>query len=178
MAETATIARPYAEAVFQRADSTGTLATWSEWLGRLSAVAALPEVATLAGDPKLNPEQLYGVVMAAGGADAPAEVQNFVRVLIENNRIGAIPAVRDQFEVLRHEREGVVEAEVSTAFPLDAAQLAQVVADLEARFKRKVNAKVTVDASLIGGVRVTVGDEVIDASVRGKLDQMAAALKS
>ena len=178
MAELATVARPYAEAVFQRADSTGTLGAWSEWLDRLAAVAVLPEVETLAVDPKLSPEQLYGVVMAAGGADAPAEVQNFVRVLIENGRIGVLPAVRDQFAVLRHEREGVVEAEVATAFALEPAQLAQVVADLEARFKRKVNAKVTIDAGLIGGVRVTVGDEVIDASVRGQLDQMAAALKS
>jgi F-type H+-transporting ATPase subunit delta len=178
MAELATIARPYAEAVFALADAAGTLSTWSQWLGSLAAVANQPQIQELAGNPNVSPEQVYGVVMAPSGGQAPAEVQNFVRVLIENRRLSALPEVRAMFEVLRHEREGVVEARIESAFPVEQDQLAKVVADLERRFKRKVNPTVAVSSDLIGGVRVTVGDEVIDASVRGKLDQMSAALKS
>jgi F-type H+-transporting ATPase subunit delta len=99
-----------------------------------------------------------------------------VRVLIENSRIGVLPEVRDLFVELKHEREGVVDAEIASAFPLDDTQLTALVSDLEARFKRKVQPQVAIDQDLIGGVKVVVGDEVIDGSVRGKLAAMAAAL--
>ena len=173
MAEIATIARPYAEAVFKVADGEGKLAAWAEVLDRLAAVAANPSVGQLLGDP--NSDQLYGVI-ASGAGDLPAAAQNLVRVLIENGRVAVLPEVRDSFVTLKHEREGVVDAEIASAFPLDDAQLAALVTDLEARFKRKVKPQVAVDQDLIGGVKVVVGDEVIDGSVRGKLAAMAAAL--
>ena len=175
MAEIATIARPYAEAVFKVADGEGKLAAWADVLDRLAAVAANPAVHELLGDPNVTPDQLYGVIAGAAG-DLPAEAQNLVRVLIENGRVGVLPEVRDLFMALKNEREGVVDAEIASAFPLDDAQLATLVADLEARFKRKVQPHVAVDQDLIGGVKVAVGDEVIDGSVRGKLAAMAAAL--
>jgi F-type H+-transporting ATPase subunit delta len=106
----------------------------------------------------------------------PAGVQNFVRVLIENDRIRALDAVREQFEALKHAHQGVVDAQIVSAFPLSDGQKSALVADLEARFKRKVNAQVSVDAALIGGVLITIGDEVVDASVRGKLAAMSAKL--
>ncbi len=178
MAELATIARPYAEAVFQLADGSNSLGTWSQWLGALARIAQQPQLEALATNPNVTADQVYGVVMAAAGGQAPGEVQNFVRVLVENQRLAVLPQMHEMFEELRQAREGVVEATIESAFPLEPAQQAQVVADLEKRLKRKVNPKVTVVPELIGGVRVTVGDEVIDASVRGQLDQMAAALKS
>jgi F-type H+-transporting ATPase subunit delta len=175
MAEIATIARPYAEAVFKVADGEGKLAAWADVLDRLAAVAANPGVAQLLGDPNVTPDQLYGVI-AGGAGELPAEAQNLVRVLIENSRIGVLPEVRDLFVELKHEREGVVDAEIASAFPLDDTQLTALVTDLEARFKRKVQPQVAIDQDLIGGVKVVVGDEVIDGSVRGKLAAMAAAL--
>jgi len=175
MAELATIARPYAEAAFEVADSTGKLAAWADALARLATVAADPEVLRLVGDPGVTPDALYGVIAGAAG-EPPADVQNFLRVLIENGRVAVLPEVRNHFEALKHEREGVVDAEIASAFPLDAAQTAELVKGLEARFKRKVQPQVAVDKELIGGVKVAVGDEVIDGSVRGKLAAMAAAL--
>jgi F-type H+-transporting ATPase subunit delta len=175
MAEIATIARPYAEAVFKVADGGGKLAAWADVLDRLAAVAANPAIGQLLGDPNVTPDQLYGVI-AGGAGDLPVQAQNLVRVLIENGRVGVLPEVRDLFVELKHEREGVVDAEIASAFPLDDAQLATLVTDLEARFKRKVKPQVAVDQDLIGGVKVVVGDEVIDGSVRGKLAAMAAAL--
>ena len=175
MAEIATIARPYAEAVFKVADGEGKLAAWADVLNRLAAVAENAAVHELLGDPNVTPDQLYGVLAGAAG-DLPAEAQNLVRVLIENGRVGVLPEVRENFETLKNEREGVVDAEIASAFPLDDAQLATLVSELEARFKRKVKPNVAVDKELIGGIKVVVGDEVIDGSVRGKLAAMAAAL--
>jgi F-type H+-transporting ATPase subunit delta len=175
MAEIATIARPYAEAVFKVADGEGKLAAWADVLDRLAAVAANPAIGEVLGDPNVTPDQLYGVVAGAAG-DLPAEAQNLVRVLIDNGRVGVLPEVRDLFVELKHDREGVVDAEIASAFPLDDTQLGALVKDLEARFKRKVQPQVAVDQDLIGGVKVVVGDEVIDGSVRAKLAAMAAAL--
>ena len=175
MAEIATIARPYAEAVFRVADGESKLAAWADVLDRLAAVAANPSIRELLGDPNVTSDQLYGVIAGAAG-DMPEEAQNLVRVLIENGRVGVLPEVRDLFVALKHEREGVVDAEIASACPLEDAQLATLVDDLEARFKRKVKPQVAVDQDLIGGIKVVVGDEVIDGSVRGKLAAMAAAL--
>jgi len=176
MAEIATIARPYAEAVFKLADESKHLGEWSAWLRALAAVASSPEMQSVLGNPQVTPGQLYELVLAGSRVELPPEAHNFVHVLIDNKRLELAPAIRDQFEILKHEREGVVDAEVYSAFPLDAPQLAELVAELEHRARRKVSPRVSVDKDLIGGVRVVMGDEVIEASVRGKLAAMAAAL--
>jgi F-type H+-transporting ATPase subunit delta len=175
MAEAVTIARPYAEAVFALADKGGGLARWSRTLATMAAVAANPDVRRAVGDPNLSAEQVYGLFAAASG-DLAGEEQNLLRVLIENDRLSALPEIAETYEELKNEREGVVEALITTALPLDKSQLAALVEEIEARFKRKVQVQVNVDAGLIGGVRMQVGDEVIDGSVRGRLAAMAAAL--
>jgi len=125
---------------------------------------------------RLTAEQLYGLFASLAGEAVFAQSQNLIRVLIENRRLSLVPEIRDLFEDLKNEREGIVEAQITSAFPLEGASLATLVADLEQRFKRKVKPQVNVDATLIGGVRMQVGDEVIDGSVRGKLAAMAVAL--
>ena len=177
MAETATIARPYAEAVFGLAKKSGALADWLQALAAIARVASHPEMQGWITNPNLSPRQLYDLFMSLGVGDPPAELRNFVHLLIANDRLGLLPEIHAQFVQLRNGHEGVVEAEIRTAFPLDNKQLSGLVADLERRFKRKVKPQVNVDAGLIGGVRVQVGDEVIDGSVRGKLEGMTAALK-
>ena len=175
MAEAVTIARPYAEAVFALADKGGDLGKWSRTLATMAAVAANPEVRRAVGNPNLNPEQVYGL-FAAGSGDLVTAEQNFLRVLIENDRLAALPEIAAIYEELKNEREGVVDAVITTAFPLDKGELAALVKELEGRFKLKVQPQVNVDAGLIGGVRMQVGDEVIDGSVRGRLAAMGAAL--
>ena len=178
MAETVTIARPYAEAAFGAADAGGTLAKWAQALDTMAQLTAHPEMRAAIGNPGLTDEQLYGLFASSCGDVLAAEMQNFVHVLIENGRLALAPEIRDIFQTLKNEREGVVDALVVSAFPLDAAQTAALVADLERRFKRKVKPQVTVDKELIGGVRVQVGDEVIDSTVRGQLAAMASALRN
>ena len=178
MAESITIARPYAEAVFQLADKSGELAQWSEALARMAGIAANPDMLEAMGNPRLVADQLYGLFASLAGEAMFAQSQNLVRVLIENRRLSLVPEIRDLFENLKNEREGIVEAQIASAFPLEGTSLSTLVADLEKRFRRRIQPIVTVDPDLIGGVCVQVGDEVIDGSVRGKLASMVVALKS
>jgi len=178
MAENVTVARPYADAAFELARGAGALGPWSEALGRMAAVAADPSMRACINDPKLSEEQLYSLFLDVSGNGLTPELQKFVRVLVDNERLQLLPEIRDLFVDYKNEHEGVLEAEIASAFPLDDAALTRLKADLEQRFKKQLQVKVSLDPELIGGVRITVGDEVIDASVRGKLANMAAALKN
>jgi len=176
MAETATLARPYAEAVFRLADAGGTLSPWSGALRTLAQVAAHPDMQECMSKFDLTAVQLQELFLSLCPGDLTAEAKNFVHLLIEYDRLELLPEIFAQFETLKNEREGVVDAQIITAFALEGEQLASLVTDLEQRFKRKINPQVSIDIGLIGGVRVVVGDEVIDGSVRGKLNAMAAGL--
>jgi F-type H+-transporting ATPase subunit delta len=177
MAENVTLARPYAEAAFKLARDGKTLPAWKDVLDRMAAVAADPEMQRLIANPKLLPAQLAQFFIDVVGKSGD-EQKNFVRVLVENERLALLPEIRDLFVALKNEHEGVKEAHITSAFALDDAALKKLIAELEPRFSCKLNAKVTVDPELIGGVKIAVGDEVIDASVRGKLAAMATALKN
>jgi F-type H+-transporting ATPase subunit delta len=178
MAESATVARPYAEAVFALAEKAGASAKWLGMLATMAQVAGNPQMQACIGNPNVGPKALYDLFIALCREDFTAEARNFARVLIANDRLALLPEIHAQFAGLKNEREGVLEAEIRSAFPLDNAQINGLVADIARRFKRRIQPRVTVDRELIGGVHVTVGDEVIDGSVRGKLADMAAALKS
>jgi F-type H+-transporting ATPase subunit delta len=177
MAEVTTIARPYAEALFRLADEGKALAAWSATLGEMAQVAANPDVQGIIGNPVITAKQLTDLFLSLCKDVTGEPARNFVALLVVNGRLGLLPQIREQFETLKDRREGVVEAGIVSAFPLDDAQKASLVADLERKFGRKVQAEVSVDQTLIGGVRIVVGDEVIDASVQGKLANMAVALK-
>ena len=178
MAEPSTIARPYAEAAFRLADAEGKLAEWSAAIANLAAVAGDARVRTAIDDPNLPAARVAGLIIAILAGKLTAEIENFVRVLAENGRLGVLADIRAQYEVLKNEREGVVDAEIHTAFELEPAQVADLVSRLEKRTARKVNARVSVDQSLIGGVRIVIGDQVIDGSARAQLAALENALKA
>ncbi|HEX7053899.1 MAG TPA: F0F1 ATP synthase subunit delta [Burkholderiales bacterium] len=178
MAEPSTVARPYAEAAFKLADETGALARWSEMLAALALVAEDPRVRAAIGDPKLSDAQVAGLFIAILAGKLSAEAENFVRVLAANGRLALLPEIRAQFEALKNEREGVVEAEVQSAFEFSDAQVRDLVQRLEKKTGRKVRARVQVNKDLIAGVRVILGDKVIDASARAQLAALETALKA
>ncbi len=178
MAENVTIARPYADAAFELAKGAGALGPWSEALEKLAAIVSDPAMKDCISDPKLSEDQVHGLIVEIAGETLNQDQQNFVRLLVENERLKVLPEIRNLFVTLKNEHEGVKEADIASAFPIDDATLASLKADLEARFKASLNIQVRLDPELIGGVRIAVGDEVIDASVRGKLANMAAALKN
>ena len=176
MAELATIARPYAEALFKA--SSSDLAGASAWLERVAAIAADPELQQFADNPKATPEQVLGVVAGANGTELPPPANNFLMALLENGRLTALPEIARQFRALANAQSGSSDAVVYSAFPIDAAALGGVAAALEKRFGRKLQLTVEQDPSLIGGIRVVVGDEVLDTSVKARLEQMKVALSA
>jgi len=176
MAENVTIARPYAEAAFKQADGAGALGPWSEAIERMAIAASDSQMLDLINDPKLGEDKLAELFVGVVG-DLDDTQKNFVRVLVENERLQVLPEIRDLFVALKNEREGTLDADIVSAFELDDATLKTLTQTLEAKFNTKLNVSVSVNPELIGGVTVTVGDDVIDASVRGKLANMAAALK-
>jgi len=175
MAELSTIARPYAEAVFALADKANALGPWSETLDRLAAVSRAPEMSNLLGKPGVSDAQVVELFAAVAG-EMPREARQLLAVLAENKRLTVLPEVASLFDALKAEREGAVEAQIASAFPLEGGELAALVSDLARRFKRKVRPQVSVDPELIGGARIQVGDQVIDGSVRSKLEAMRIGL--
>ena len=176
MAELATIARPYAEALFKSAaaDLTGTAA----WLDELAAVASNVQLQQYAGNPSVTSAQTFDVVTGVAKSALPDTAKNFLRAVIDNGRISVLPEIASQFRTLKNAQSGSSDAVVYSAFALDAAALADLATTLEKRFGKKLNLKVELEPELIGGVRVVVGDEVLDTSVKARLEQMKVALTS
>ncbi|MGC1172147.1 F0F1 ATP synthase subunit delta [Polaromonas sp.] len=176
MAELATIARPYAEALFKA--STSDLNGASVWLDELAAVASNGQLQQFAGNPSVTATQTFDVMAGVVKASLPEAAKNFLRAVIDNGRISVLPEIASQFRALKNAKSGSFDATVYSAFALEGAALADLAATLEKRFGRKLNLKVEIEPALIGGVRVVVGDEVLDTSVKARLEQMKVALIS
>ena len=178
MAELTTIARPYAEAAFRLAQEANALPVWSEMLRFLADLVGDPQIAAALDNPKLGSEQKESLLLTVAGDRLQGFGRNFVRVLVEADRVNLLAQIAELFEILRADAEGVAKASIDTAFPLDEAQVREITAALERKFGRQIEATVNLDPSLIGGVRIAVGDTVIDGSIKAKLDAMAVQLRA
>lgn len=174
MAEIATIARPYADALFQ-ASGAGAADT-AAWLDELASVAADEQLRQYADNPRTTPEQVFSLVTGVIKTSLPAMAQNFLRTVIDNGRLAALPEIADQFRALKNAQQGAFDAVVYSAFAIDSAALADLSGVLEKRFARKLNLQVELQPELIGGIRVVVGDEVLDTSIKARLEHMKTAL--
>ena len=174
MAEIATIARPYAEALFKAtaSDLDGT----AGWVDELAAIAANPQLLQFADNPQVEVDQVFEVVAGVAKSVLPDAAKNFLRMVIENGRLAALPEIATQFRALKNARSGSSDATVFSAFAIDADALATVSSALEKRFGRKLNLTVALQPELIGGIRVVVGDEVLDTSIKARLEHMKLAL--
>ena len=175
MAEPSTIARPYAAALFQ-ATTAADGAQLVTQLDELARIAGDQGLRQFAASPKVTDEQVFGLVSGLADKDLSPKLRNLLGTVIDNDRLAVLPEIAVQFRALVNERGGVADAHIVSAFPLDAKQQADLAKVLEKRFGRQLTVSVTVDSSLIGGVRVTVGDEVLDTSIVARLEQMRAAL--
>ncbi len=178
MAELATIARPYAEAAFELARDQNALPVWSQMLKLASRVVSDPQVAQALDNPKFDSGAKESLLLSILGDGLNAEGRNFVKLLVEAGRITLMPAIAELFDTLKDQAEGVAKATIETAFPLEGNQLSELIASLERRFKRRIEAEVVVKPDLIGGARITVGDEVIDGTVQERLRAMAVQLRA
>ncbi len=174
MAELATIARPYAEALFKATASDLNAAAL--WVEALQQVAENPQLLQFSDNPNVTADQVFDVIAGVAQVALPEMAKNFLRTVIDNGRLNALPEIAAQFRTLKNARSGSSDAVVYSAFAIDSAALAEVAAMLEQRFARKLNVTVQLQPELIGGIRVVVGDEVLDTSVKARLEQMKVAL--
>lgn len=174
MAELATIARPYAEALFKATQAD--LAATSQWLEPVAAVASNAQLQAFAANPQAKPAQVLELLASVAKVNLPAAGNNFLQTVIDNGRVNALPEIAAQFRTLKNTKAGVADAVVQSAFPIEGAQLADLSALLEKRFGCKLNVTVEIAPELIGGIRAVVGDEVLDTSVKARLEQMKSSL--
>jgi F-type H+-transporting ATPase subunit delta len=178
MAELATVARPYAEAAFAIARDANALPVWSQMLRLASAIVTDPRVSAALDNPRLSAGDKEALLLSIAGDRVADDGRSFLRVLIESDRIKLLPQIQTLFDTLKDQAESVAKATIETAFPLSDAQLSQLTSALQRRFKKSVEATVIENRALIGGARVSVGDEVIDGSVQAKLAAMSTHLRA
>ena len=174
MAEIATIARPYAEALFKA--SGNDRAALAEQVQALAEVAANAQLLHFADYPRVESAQVVELITSVVKTPLGDAAKNLLATVVDNGRLPALPEIAAMFHALVNASSGVSDATIHSAFAIEPALLGEVISTLERRFKRKLNAQVVVDPDLIGGIRVVVGDEVLDTSVRARLEQMRVAL--
>ena len=177
MAELTTIARPYALAAFNYAKQANRLAEWSEMLGFAGGVVSQPAFGRHMDDPKLAGERLADLLFEIDAEHFDEPVKNLLRTMAENGRLGTLPLVSEQFDRMRDQAEGLADVEVISAYAVNAAQKKTLTAALEKRLGKHIKLSTRIDKSLIGGLLIRIGDEVIDASVSGGLKQLASELQ-
>ncbi len=176
MAERATIARPYAKAAFEYARDSKSFAGWSKGLALAAQVAADPRIEELIKNPELTAADHASLINDVAGERLDPGIQNFVRVLAENDRLLLLPEIAAHFEFLRSRAENTVEVQVVSAVPLDGAQSEKLRQALDRRLKARVHLTNTVDAGLLGGAVIRAGDLVIDGSLKGRLERLRTEL--
>ncbi len=176
MAEITTIARPYAQAVFELAKSEGNFAGWSDTVQLLAAIAVDPQAAELVESPTLTADRKADLLLSIVGDKLNDEGKNFVRLLADSQRLTALPEIASLYEEMRNEAEGAVDAELITARPVTDEQKAKVTTALKERLGREIHLQCKTDESLLGGAIIRAGDLVIDGSARGKLSRLANTL--
>lgn len=178
MAETTTLARPYAKAAFEVAKQDNALEQWSKMLTLTAAVTGQDSVSSVLRDPSLSAEQIAKNFIVVCGDELNEKGQNFIRLLAENKRLVLLPDVSALYEILKANQEKSVDVEITTAFEI-SSDIAQKLADsLKSRLEREINLATKVDQSLLGGAVIRAGDTVIDSSVRGKLTKLAESMNS
>ena len=171
MLDNSTVARPYAQAVFEQAGEEGNMEAWSSLLQKLTLMVRDPQMRFLLHNPKVSDRQLLELVVEVIG-EQPKTAMNFIRVLIDADRLGYAPYIAALFEQKRAEAEGRVDVQVTSAFELDAAQVERISAAMGRKLGKKTSVSTVVDGSLIGGVVIRAGDSVVDASIRGRLNEL------
>jgi len=176
MKDLTTAARPYAKAVYDTASESNTVDSWGDALTNLAAVISDEQMNKLLERPDLGKAEKGELIIKVLGDKLTDKQQNLVRLMAGNSRLKLMPDVLEQFEAARAKAENKIEAQVTSAFELTAAQISEIVNTLKNKLGSDVTVTTSVDASLIGGVVIKAGDTIIDASMKSQLDSLALSL--
>ena len=176
MADYTTLARPYANAVYQLAVASSSVDSWTEALGMMAAVASDDAMKKVLANPSLGKEQKGEIFSSVLDGKLNEQQKNLVNLMAENGRLSIMPDVAEQFEAYRAQVEGKIEAEVTSAFPLSSEQESAITSTLKNKLGCDVSITSSTDESLIGGVVIKAGDTIIDASIKSQLAKLATSL--
>ena len=176
MAESTTLARPYAQAIFELASANNALAHWSDVLNNLIEMMHQEMVASITDSVKVSKKQLISILHDIAGNQIDDQGKNLLSLLIDNGRLDLLPEIKAVYEVMRADAESTVEAHVTTAFELDQAQSDQIASALKAKLGREVKIVTTVDKTILGGAIIRAGDLVIDGSVTGRINKLGQSM--
>ncbi len=174
--EYSSIARPYAQAVFDLAIEKNSLDDWSGMLGFMAAAVSDASLQAIISNPSVDSGRLQSLLMDIGGEQLNDEAKNLVKLLLANKRLAVLPEIAAQFEALKNQKEGAIDVVITSAFEMEAAQEQIIKSALEKKFSSRVNISNKVDNSLIGGIHIKVGDNVIDGTIKGQLHKLANEL--
>lgn len=174
--QTTTAARPYAQAVYDLASEQNALTAWSSTLALLSQIACDANMRVLIKDPRISKQQIATLIHEVAGSGLDEQGRNLVSLLAERERLGLVPEIARLYEQHRADAEGSIDVEVITAYALESAQEAGIAAAVKQRVGKEVNVSTRIDASLIGGAVIRMGDSVIDLSLRGRLDALRSTV--
>lgn len=178
MAETITLARPYAKAAFEVALASNELGVWSKTLRLLAELTANEQVRRVLLAPSLTGSEQAKILTDLCGDELTPKAQNLINLLSDNKRLALLADISALFEALKSNQEKTVDVELSTAFELNQDVVNKITQALQTRLNREIKLQTRVDAQLIGGAVIKAGDTVIDSSVRGKLTKLAEAMNS
>lgn len=176
MAETLTLARPYARAAFEFALAGHGLDSWSGKLALFAGLMGEPAIRSACRSPETSPQKRADILLELTGDASDEAMRNFVQLLSANGRLELLPEIHEVFERLRAEHEQSVPVRAVSAYPLTPDQIDALRQKLEGRLQRKVQIETDVDSKLIGGVLIHAGDKVIDGTIRGRLDRLAETI--
>lgn len=177
MAELATIARPYAEAIFDLAKETGHFDDWSVVLNFFKLIVEDPLMASIIANPQIDKQTLTQMWLAIGEGELSETGNNLLKTLVDNRRLLAIPQIATQYETLKAQYQNYLEVEIITPYPMTELQQQTIETVLQQRLGKAAHIQITLDESLLGGWLVRAGDQVIDVSVKGRLQKLAAELR-
>ena len=177
MSEKSTVARPYAQAVFELALADGKLDEWSNMLGLLGAVVQDPQIREFCASFRLERHKLVDLLLDIGESHLDEHCRNLVKVLADNRKIGLLPEIHHEYLRLKSAHEGRVQVEVISTYAVKPPQKQQITEALKARLGKEVELNVSIDRKLLGGWLIRIGDQVLDLTARGRLEQLAAELR-
>ena len=187
MADNNTIARPYAQAIFDIARDTGTMESWAEGLVIAKKILQDSQLNDFLSKPSLSPEkklkfisELFSEItdetMIFSGNDDRGN--NLIKLLIENSRVSVLPEISEHFNLLKSELENSVNVVVSSAVPLSEDQKLALEDVLKKRFDSDIFLQTEIDETLVGGAVIRTGDVVIDGSLRASLSGLSNVINS
>ena len=179
MADFETAARPYARAFFEIGQEAGQLDAWQQGLALAAAIAVDGDMKGFLESPDVLPREIGEVflsVLDGAGLEADTDFNNAIRLLAENSRLPALPAIAALFATLKQEAEGKIEVQVRSAQELSPEQQEQIAGSMAKRLGKEVSLTTEIDESLIAGAVITAGDLVIDGSASGRIQKLSQAV--